>query len=240
MAPRKRKASYSMPRNVRKSKYTSRQRARRTPGKLSLFQDARKNELKFHDRNVANGTITSSMSLLLSPNDLIAAGTADDERIGSQVILKSLQIKGVVTRVTTDTTVAAMNGQYTGEIYVILDTQCNGAQAAAGDVFASSGLVGRIRLNMDNRDRFKVIHHSKWSKSASAIVNNAGGDMGVFESFDIDIYKKMNLPLQYTSGTTTGGITTLTDNNLLVFVGVDNVTDATTELDCMSRVRYTD
>lgn len=130
----------------------------------------------------------------------IATGTDFTNRIGRKVNIKSLYIKGWLANTGT-TTVNTMC-----RLVVVYDSQSNGAAPAITDVFKAAN--GTSHLNLDNRDRFKVLYDKHY---ALAAVNNTATQAyaGSPTVYPVKLFRKLNLEEQFNGiAATVGSIST--------------------------------
>jgi len=139
---------------------------------------------------------------------LIPQGVTESTRVGRKCVIKSIQIRG--RNITAYA--ATANPVGSTHLFLILDKQCNGAAAAAADVFTGTGFDIVMR-NLSNNERFQVL--KKWEYTyggkggvAAAVLN---------ECKLIKYFKKCDIPLEFSS--TTGAITELKSNNLFFMAG---------------------
>lgn len=141
-------------------------------------------ELKFVDVTATNQAIQNTWTVVLING--AAQGTDFNQRIGRQVCDKSVLLNGIVYN-----TIATSNPQGVGfRICLIWDYQPNSAAGVptGTDIFVSNSVVSPMNLN--NRDRFKVLYDKKsqmgaFNVTAGAIT--AGAPQNVF----VSKYKKM-------------------------------------------------
>jgi len=157
---------------------------------------------------------------------LIPQGATQSTRVGYKCIAKSIQWRGVAVLP------AGATGNDDVYLYIVQDTQTNGAAAAATDVWTSAAAATMLR-NIENGDRFKILHKTCISLNANAGVAAAfDGDQKVFEGF-----LKLNIPLQFNGAT--GAITEMKTNNITVFCGSVS-SDDVISVSMFTRIRYTD
>lgn len=186
-------------------------------------------ELKYFDTTLsfsvdATGEVPATGQLCLIPQ-----GTGESARVGRVVRVKSLQIRALCQYNPGAAALASTN-MY---LYVVLDTQCNGAAAAVTDVLTSNNFA--VALNeLDNSARFRVLRRIKVNFTAAAGVTTA------FNSTvkTIDHYQKLNIPLDFSS--TTGAITEIRSNNIFLMCGSDTTSDDLIAVNGTARLRYTD
>jgi len=187
-------------------------------------------EQKFFDTiltMVPSGTVASTTNATGGLNVGIAQGFRAVDRIGSKIVIKSIQMK----------LACSMGpGATSGDMchfFLIQDTQANGAYPVAGDVFTQIGVVsaGLHMRNIENGARFKILKHLTFKLNSDAGV--AGAFDGDYQQQDLFI--KCNIPISYSS--TTGAINEIKSNNIFVVRGS---TGAVAGFDGVARIRYQD
>lgn len=106
-------------------------------------------------------------------------------------------------------------------IYLVLDTQANGAAAAVTDVFTSANLWECFR-NLNNSERFKILKKKKIEFNP-AIAGVTGSVLNGPMAKHVEIYKKCNIPLVFSSST--GALSEIRSNNIFWIWGTDNDDD---------------
>jgi len=126
----------------------------------------------------------------------IVQGLTDSTRIGTKVILKGYNLLLNV--------LASSPG--TMDSFVVLDRQCNGAAAAATDIWQGTGdLMSSNSLNPDNLGRFKILSHKRTVISSTAPYKTVQHKL-----------TRLDIPIQYDNNGTPA-VGDLTQNNILVF-----------------------
>lgn len=186
-------------------------------------------ERKFYDTTLVLGASTGVASTTQATgaiNLTLPQNTSANGRIGQKIIVKSIQVKFRATLAA-----GATDNDHL-HIWLIQDTQANGALPAIGDVFdAGGGIIGTQLRNIANGNRFKILNHTEFDLNADAGVAAAfGGDVQ-----QKDYFIKCNIPLTYNS--TAGAIGEIRSNNLFMVYGSPNGVATT---DGVARIRYTD
>jgi len=176
---------------------------------VAALQQGMKPELKFFDTALSfnfdlTGEVPATGQLTLIPQ-----GDTESTRDGRIAVIKSVQIRGQAL-LNPSTGAAAAEVAY---LYLVLDTQCNGAAAAITDVFTSNAMATNL-LQLNNSGRFRIM--KKW-----VLPFNAGA--GVTTAYNnviipIEFYKKCNIKVDWSS--TTGAITEIRSNNLFLCAGM--------------------
>lgn len=170
-------------------------------------------ERKFFDTALAfsfdvTGEVPATGQLALIPQ-----GDTESTRDGRLAVLKSIQIRGTLVCVPG---VSGANG--VAFLYVVLDTQANGAAAAVTDVFTSNVMSTNL-INLNNSGRFRILAKKVWTFQATAGVSGAFPS----QSKQMEWYKKCEIPMDWSS--TTGAITEIRSNNVFLLAGSQNLDD---------------
>lgn len=186
-------------------------------------------ELKFFDTALSfnydtTGEVPATGQLVLIPQ-----GVTESTRVGRKCVIKSIQMRGFLTY-----SPGAAADAFVGVVmYLVQDTQCNGAAATVTDVLTSNALGTALR-NIANSERFKILKSWRWVFNATAGVSTAyDGQKKNFE-----YYKTCSIPLEFSS--TTGAITELRSNNLFLLAGSDGGGDDLVSMTGNCRVRFSD
>lgn len=165
-------------------------------------------ELKFLDTESSfsidrTGEVPATGQLVLIPQ-----GATQSTRIGFKCTIRSIQWRAVVEMVPD----ASVNSSGVAYIYLIQDTQANGAAAAVTDVFTSASLEKGL-LNIANASRFRIL--KKWVLD----FNSQAGVTTAYNSHarHVEYFKKCNIPLDFNGAT--GAITEIRSNNLFIIAG---------------------
>lgn len=159
--------------------------------------------------------------------NLIDQGDDAVNREGRKITLKSVQIRGRCDFAPAAGATAATISY----LYLMLDTQANGAAPPIATVFTSTAF-GTHFLNLDNSQRFRVL--KKW-------VINQAPQAGATTAYNkcvepIEYYTKCNIPISFTS--TGNGISDIRSNNLFLAYGSDSNADDLVTFTGASRVRF--
>jgi len=182
-------------------------------------------EKKFFDTQLSFNFDTTGEVPATGQLALIAQGDTESTRDGRLAVIKSIQIRGSVTLVPA----AAANPSSTAFLYLILDTQCNGAAAAITDVFTSNEMAVNM-LNLNNSGRFRIL--KKW-------VMNFNPSAGVTTAYantvkQLEFYKRCNIKMDWSS--TAGAITEIRSNNLFLCAGATS--DDLIQMNGTCRLRF--
>lgn len=165
-------------------------------------------ERKFFDTALsfnfdATGEIPATGQLCLIPQ-----GDTESTRDGRIAWIESIQIRGVVV----GTPGAAATFSDPIYLYVILDTQANGAAAGITDIFTSNNM-GTNMLNLNNSGRFRILKKFTMNIAPAAGATTAYNNV----TRAIEWYKRCNIKMDWSS--TTGAITEIRSNNIFLAAG---------------------
>lgn len=207
----------------------------RTAGYYGRYNNPQRSlalEKKFHDKSFfldpSGGTTYALNAAFLD----IAQGTTESTRIGRRIRIWSVHVQGRFYHPGVTTQANASN---VFKLVMLLDKQCNGAAPIATDLYESDEIYSF--RNLANSRRFKTLHEQVLPATAFAGSGSTFATGDVHIPFRIDKRFKSGLEVEYDS--TTGAITEIKSNNLVLgFVTEDGITN-TTAL-CKVRVRFTD
>ena len=169
----------------------------------------------------------------LSP---IPQGDAQNNRRGNQALIKSIYLRFTLTMENlTDTSGVPTNS--VGFIYLIQDTQCNGASApitTTNGIFVSSDPV-LARPNLSNGDRFRIL--KKWAipLRVGAVNYDTYFRVQEFEEY----YTPCEIPIMYSPVVSTGQLQSIRSNNIFMVVACTRP-GGTVTMDGVYRLRYID
>lgn len=168
------------------------------------------NESKFLDTALSfnldfTGEVPATGQLALIPQ-----GDTESTRDGRIAYITSIQIKGYFVLVPAAAAVAAT----TAYVFVVLDTQTNGAAAAVTDVLTGNNL-GSSMINLANSQRFKILKKIIYDMNSPAGVTTAYNNV----SMHCNWYKKIKIPMVYSG--TAGAIGEIRSNNLFLLAGTN-------------------
>jgi len=186
-------------------------------------------EKKFFDTSLAFSMDATGEVPATGQLNLIPQGVGESARIGRKALVKSIQIRGEAIYLPGADTV----GCVTGYIYVVVDTQCNGAAASVTNVLTSTNLKVALS-NVENSQRFKILKRIQFTLHSQAGVSGAYSRAAQ----PIEFYKKCNIPINFDADT--GVISEIRSNNIFLIAGTDGQVDDTVDFAGTCRLRYTD
>jgi len=182
-------------------------------------------ELKFFDTGI-NFLADTTAETVSSSLVLIPQGDTESTRDGRKACIKSVQIRGTATYGPG----ALATASCVTHMWLVLDTQANGAAATFTDVFTSTA-ASTCQMNLENSSRFRIMKH--WVEEWSPMAGSTTALNDVTRS--IEYYKKCEVPIIWSS--TTGAITELRSNNILLLAGA-TVNDDLVSFALSARVRF--
>lgn len=153
----------------------------------------------------------------------IARGDEINERAGREVVMRSIQVKGIAA-VTVGTGIDQVC-----RVMIVYDRQTNAAALTAAMVLNAVDTYSP--RNLENRRRFKIMYDRSF-------VLNASGEAGSHCMFNF--YRKLNHPVTFNSGDAATVADITTGSMYLICIG--NVAAGATDGTCTfsSRIRYQD
>jgi len=163
-------------------------------------------------------------------------------RIGRKVTIKTIQVRGNVYLEQASTMSSGQSERYSGRLMLLWDGQPNGTTASAADIWAIGGTPYSY-LNLDNRDRFKILRSEVFSFDPMLISSVATQSVAAWNKTqqDFDWYvRNVNLEVIF-NGTNGGTIADIASGALLMVFISDAAADAT-DINSVwtSRVRFED
>lgn len=181
-------------------------------------------ELKYFDDTNTAVPIGNTIDRIGSPVVAMVVGSSQNNRVGRQVVAKSLMMTG---RIRSNATPSATQAADTVWIWVIIDRQSNGLTAGVTDIWSNTTGHGALR-NLNNGPRFKIL------KCFECKVDY--GQSGV----DVNVPFEARIPLSKVLTFPNGSASVPNKNNLLIFAGTSNSNNTTLVVDIYTRVRFYD
>lgn len=184
-------------------------------------------EKKFFDTALAFSIDTTGEVPATGQLVLIPQGDTESTRDGRKAVIKSIQLE---MNLQLGPSAAAQASGLTS-IYLVLDTQCNGAAAAATDVFTGTNFTTAL-LNLNNSGRFRILKQWTHAWNPGAGVTTAWSNV----TKKISYFKRCNIPIDWSS--TTGAIGEIRSNNIFLMAGADAGIDDVVAVGGNCRVRF--
>jgi len=213
--------------NFYRPRVAKRARVGRAPPATRGFwgpQNRSADEQKVVDTVSANYALDTTGSVTLVNG--VATGTDFTNRIGRKVVWKSVQIRGLW--LPADATVS----NNLCRICLVWDTQPNGALPAISDIFNQA--LGNSMLNLNNRDRFKMIMDKQFIAAEYSAVGQAVPGTGHIKAF-----RKLS-GLETIFDGTTNAIGDIQSGSLLLVTLGTQPTASSHVLTAAVRCRFTD
>lgn len=215
---------------------------RRMSGKISLYQASGYGiEKKFFNSSITAWAITQALAVPTGGElNNIAQGDDADDRTGSRILMKSVQVEGFVEipPQSNQTVTDPANHVF---IALVMDTQTNGAALTTTNVYSNPSTTANMACvpvrNILFSKRYRVLGIQRLdfdspNMSFDGTNIEVGGQIQYFS-----MYKKMSLPVQYSAGT--GAVSSIVDNSIQLIVAASDVTNAPV-LSCNTQIRFTD
>jgi len=192
------------------------------------IQQGFKPELKFFDTSLSFNFDNTAEVPATGQLALIPQGDTESTRDGRLAYIKSIQIHGALQL----SPGAEALADVLCYLYLVLDTQANGAAAAITDVFTTNAALTQL-LNLNNSSRFRIIKRWVYHMEPKAGVSTAYNN----NILPLDYYKRCNIKMDWSS--TTGAITEIRSNNLFLCAGAAGTgSDDTVSFTGVCRLRF--
>ncbi len=171
---------------------------------------AKESELKFHDVDLDDASISQAAQITASIN-LIPQGVTEVQRIGRKCTIRSINWRFDLEK---QKVTAGDNTFETVRIILYLDKQANGATATVAQILETDDY--QAFNNLSNKARFRTLMDRTYD-----LMNSSGGGDGTTEDYGATIlhdsfYKKVNIPIEFDN--TAGALTEIRSNNLGVLI----------------------
>jgi len=194
-----------------------------------------KPELKFLDTTLSFTVDDTAEVPATGQLALIPQGQTQSTRNGRKAFIKQINVHGTVNLIPA----AAATSSTVVYLYVMLDTQCNGAAATvSGDtgIFTSANLA-LANVNLSNSGRFRIL--KKWVFNLISPGGVSGAYNNVTKAFQFN--KWCNIEMEFDAAADTGAITTIRSNNIFLVAGTANTgQDDTVAVQGVARIRFLD
>lgn len=165
-----------------------------------------------------------------------AIGDGHQNRDGKKIIMTQIEVKGVVTMPSeVGQTAATIDHPPVVFLAMILDTQTNGVETQAENVFMTSIASGAHKIPIRNLlygGRFRVLKFKRLTfnnfvtaPQDTTVANGTHIRYAVFKFFKM--FKKLRLPVNFNAGTT-NDVANVQDNNISLIAWQNNSTAAPT------------
>jgi len=200
----------------------------RTGGFYGLYDRRGRNELKVIDTDQALSTTVAVGGTITLING-IAQGTDYNQRIGRKILMKSIFSKFFLVP---NSTLNQVQGNIV-RVMVFYDSQTNGSAPAVSDVLTTG--VYDSPLNLNNRDRFKIIIDKYYTMGAAVYTSGALTAGSPYPTY-CKKFKKCSLEVVFGgTGATVGSIQS-GGLFMLTIAAIDSITWC----DTYHRVRFLD
>jgi len=206
-------------------------------------------EIKYRDLGITSTTFTNAETSTLPTYYQIDTlcnlirGDENENREGSKILAKSLEICGVVIvdKNSNASWTNLVNSDHVFRVVIYQDKQCNGAVANIASIFETAGVTGNLfnagcQRNLDFIARFKILHDSMHRIDVPA--STWDGTQFHFPGSIVPFKISLNLglsPIFYQNNSDT--VADLTSNNYGMIIML--TTSATTQRKLTWRSRFT-
>lgn len=201
----------------------------RTSGFYQRFGKGKKN--KFFETAVSFLVDSTGEVPATGQLNLVPTGTSEITRIGSAIIVKEIQFRGIMQMAPA----ASAQASSFAIIYLVLDKQCNGAAAAVTDVLTSNSLATAL-TNLGTTSRFSIL--KKWRVPFNATAGVTTAYCNITKNWEWT--HKCNIPIQWDTANTDGSIGSIKSNNLFLLAGSDGYSDDLIGCTAICRLRFED
>ena len=194
-------------------------------------------ELKVFDVTLANSGVNTTSSI--SCINLPVLGTDFTQRIGRKTVTKSIHIRGyLLIEYALTNAIGGAPGQM-ARMIILNDLQPNGALPVITDILAQANPTAHLNLN--NRDRFRVIIDKQWAldpytfNTTATTSQSSQGNVNAF-----NVYRKVNIPTIFNA--TNGGTIADINTGALILVWIGSVVAGATDSNALhsTRIRFYD
>jgi len=206
-------------------------------------------EKKFYDTYISNVTLDDTVGLtsgMMDPSatsmiSTPAQGDTEQSREGKRIVIKSVQVTGLLTNPQIEAT-SAPPQICTAFVALVLDTQSNAAQCTSDQVFKNGtadvyGIPCPLR-NLLYASRFKVLKTGVFDLNPVSITSNGAADTFSWcaKQQHFNWYLPLDLVVNFNSGTN-ASIANVVDNSLHVIAFCDSNYNAP-KLTYQARIRF--
>lgn len=220
-------SGYKRKRLTKRTRAPYPKRTKSVSSSYSVYSGTSLNEKKVIDVDPAAYAFDTTGSVTLLNG--VATGTDFTDRIGRKIVIKSIYSRGIVFPVDNNV------GNTLCRMLIVYDMQSNGSAPAITDVLKSASPASQ--LNMNNRDRFRVLVDKQWAMGviSDAATTSIAGSPTVFSH---KTFKKCNLEVLF-NGTTNGIGSIATGAIYRITIGNQIAGNGGTSL-ISSRIRFAD
>jgi len=213
------------------------------------FLDCFQNVAIAANPSLTGGEVDPMTNTVVNPQGCIGCisapkqGDTESERDGKKILIKSLVVKGKVTRLGTNALTSAA-GSVEVFVAVVSDSATNAVQLSSEDVFvnpsataATAGEANPLK-NLKYGKRFKIL--KSWQFCFNPPVSGNGTNtMMLYETSQFfDFYTSLNMEVNFIQGQTDANVASVADNSLHVIAFCTSV--GATQIEYCSRIRFTD
>jgi len=208
----------------------------RVSGFYGRFKSGFGKELKFFDSNINFNTVSDTWKPLQASTvslNTIGRGTAPNLRIGRNFIMRSLNFRFFIDK-------TAETELLTYRIMIILDTQANGQNPTAAQIFAIPGPsinAWSSYRNLENISRFVVL----WDKTydLNSFTQGPGQTAFAAHAKNDSYYKKIAIKTEMSGNDAVATITDIKDNSISLWACSTSPSTSSSKIVGTFRIRFT-
>ncbi len=169
-------------------------------------------EYKYLDTNLALTNVSQGGNVFGSIC-LIPQGDTETDRDGRKCVIKSIWLQ-MHAQVDQLNVIPSINTNHENlKLWLVLDKQANGANPSIADFLQDATWDGF--RNLENSHRFRVLWKRLYTFFPIVATDDGTTIVWTFNNIIIDIYTKVNIPMEFAVGTT-GALTTIKSNNVML------------------------
>ncbi len=188
-------------------------------------------DVKFFDSTVDDAVVAAT-GIVNGQIFTIPDGQTQSEKDGLKVTIKSIQLR---FQLSIPTTVTVADATDVCRFMLLRDKQANGALPAVVDILAQADIQSFKQL--EQVKRFVTLFDKTVSINSMGGFGDGTTNAVLPNTKSWQVFKKMNLEIIYNDTATTGVITTIVSNNLVLLYISEK---GKCGVKCKVRVRYTD
>ncbi len=167
-------------------------------------------DLKFIDATLNDAVVTTTGDVF-SQLFIIPDGDTQSQKEGLKVTLKSVQIR---FQLTIPSTTVVADATDILRVILVKDKQANGALPAVIDILNTATI--QAFKNLENTSRFVTLFDKTLAISSMGGFGDGTTNATLPNTKWWQFYKKLNYPIFYNNSATTGAVTTINSNNLVL------------------------
>lgn len=231
----------------RRPRYRRRKRVRYTPGYSRVGGSYGRYTVTRERKWLDDGHFVAALSATTPDVNTwdsinhVASGTGPNNRVGEEIWIHSLDIRGQWRMIPAAAASYDNNGS-TVRMMIVMDTQSNGTTATVADVLAHATVPTTLSFrNIDGTQRFVILMDKIMTANTMAGHGNGTTNRYAAVTKFFKIHKTFKKPIKVKFNGTTGVQSEIQSNSLMMmFISGESPTDINNEVYIQSRIRFTD